>query len=112
MQRMPAHMVCEQQHIASCRPPAGDRGGSRSALVELHVPTGRSCRATYARAGWTLRYIETNCTATIWRNDFGVEPRVEHRGELIESRLSRFGEAPLLRIAAQIRSNLIAQGWF
>jgi hypothetical protein len=61
---------------------------------------------------WTLRYVETNCTATIWRDDFGLELRVLHGGELIESRLSRHGIAPLLLIAEQIRSNLIAQGWY
>lgn len=27
-------------------------------------------------------------------DDFGIELRVEHRGELVESRLSRVGEAP------------------
>ena len=52
---------------------------------------------------WTLRYVETNCTAAIWRNDFGLELRVEHGGELVESRLSRFGEAPLLLIAEQMK---------
>jgi hypothetical protein len=31
---------------------------------------------------------------------------------LIESRLSRFGEAPLLLIADQLKANLIEQGWF
>jgi hypothetical protein len=36
-----------------------------------------------------LRYLETNCTVAIWRNNCGVE----HGGELIESRLSRYGEA-------------------
>lgn len=59
---------------------------------------------------WTLRYVETNCTARIFRNDFGLELRVEHAGELIESRLSRYGIKPLLLIADQIRTNLIAQG--
>jgi hypothetical protein len=66
----------------------------------------------HVRDLWTLRYVETNCTASIWRNDFGLEVRVEHGGELIESRLSRYREAPLLLIADQIRTNLIAQGWF
>jgi hypothetical protein len=60
---------------------------------------------------WTLRYIETNCTAAIYRTTFGVEPRVEHGGELIESRLSRYGEAPLLLIADEVKANLIEQGW-
>jgi len=61
---------------------------------------------------WTLRYIETDCTAAIWRNDFGLELRVLHGGELIDSRLSRYGIEPLLLIADQIKANLIAQGWF
>jgi len=66
----------------------------------------------HVRNLWTLRYVETNCTAAIWRNDFGLELRVEHGGELIESRLSRYGIEPLLLIADQIRANLIAEGWF
>jgi hypothetical protein len=44
---------------------------------------------------------------THFRNDFGVE----HGGELIESRLSGFGEAPLRLIADELKANLIAQGW-
>jgi hypothetical protein len=35
-----------------------------------------------------------------------------HGGELIDSRLSRYGIEPLLLIADQIKANLIAQGWF
>ena len=62
---------------------------------------------TRAVVAATLRYIETNCTASIWRNDFGVE----HGGELIESRLSRNGEAPLLLVAEQARQNLLREGW-
>jgi hypothetical protein len=54
---------------------------------------------------WTLRYIQTNCTAAIWRNEFGLELRVGHGGELIESRLSRFGEARLLLIIKESRAN-------
>jgi len=64
---------------------------------------------------WTFRYIETNCTAAIWRKDFGHELRVEHGGELIESRLSRFGEELLLLIALiadQSKPICLAQGWF
>jgi hypothetical protein len=45
------------------------------------------------------------------RGDFG-ETTNARRGELIESRLSRYGIEPLLLIADQIRTNLIAQGWF
>jgi hypothetical protein len=43
---------------------------------------------------------------------FGLELRVLHRDELVESRLSRVGEAPLLLIAAEMKANLIEQGWF
>jgi len=50
--------------------------------------------------------------ARIFRNDFGLELRVEHRGELVESRLSRVGEPPLLVIADELKANLIEQGWF
>jgi len=39
---------------------------------------------------WTLRFIETKCTAAICRNDFG-------------------GEAALLVIADEVKANLIAQ---
>ena len=75
-------------------------------------PQKREALLEHIRDVWTLRYIETNCTAVIWRNDFGLELRVEHGGELIESSLSRYGIEPLLLIADQIRANLIAQGWF
>jgi hypothetical protein len=51
----------------------------------------------------------SNCTAAIWRND-GLELRVLHGDELVESRLSRVGEAPLLLIADEV-TTLIAQGW-
>jgi hypothetical protein len=60
---------------------------------------------------WTLHGIQSNCTAAIWRSDFGVELRILHGGELLESRLSRYGEAPLLLITDQLRANLIEQGW-
>ena len=54
----------------------------------------------------------SKCGAAIYRNVFGLELRVEFAGELIESRLSRVGEAPLLLRAAQLKANLIEQGWF
>ena len=60
----------------------------------------------HVRDVWTLRDIETNCTAAIWRNDFWLELRVEHGGELIDSRLSRYGIEPLLLTAGQIKANL------
>ena len=50
-------------------------------------------------------------TAAIWRNDFGLELRIDHGGEWMESRLSRFGEDSLLLIAGQPRANLVEQGW-
>jgi hypothetical protein len=36
--------------------------------------------------------ITSNSTASIYQNDFGVELRVEHHGQLLESRLSRYGD--------------------
>jgi hypothetical protein len=73
-------------------------------------PAKREPLLDHVRDVWTLRYVETNCTASIWRNDFGFELRVEHGGELVESRLSRFREEPLL-IADQLMANLIEDGW-
>jgi hypothetical protein len=60
---------------------------------------------------WTLNGVRSTCTAAIWRNDFGLELRVENNGDLVESRLSRVGEGPLLLIADQVKANLIEQGW-
>ena len=81
--------------------------GSR-ALSDTWPPPGPQKREPllqHVRDVWTLRYIETNCAAAIWRNDFGLELHVEHGGELIESRLLRYGLEQLLLIADQIRSN-------
>jgi hypothetical protein len=64
----------------------------------------------HVRDLWTLHGIQSKVTAAIWRNDFGLELRVEHGGELIESRLSRIGEAPLLLVADELKANLIEQG--
>jgi hypothetical protein len=56
----------------------------------------------------TLRGITSNVTAAIWRNDFGLELRVLHSDELLESSLSRYGIKPLLLIAVgTIRNWLI-----
>jgi len=41
----------------------------------------------------------------------GLELRVLHGDELIESRLSRVGEAPLLLIPDEVKANLMSQGW-
>jgi hypothetical protein len=65
----------------------------------------------HVRILWTLHGMQSKCRAAIYRNDFGLELRVDHGGELVESRLSRFGEAPLLLIAEELRANLIGQGW-
>jgi hypothetical protein len=74
-------------------------------------PQKREPLLEYVHDVWTLHGIQSNCTAAIYRNDFGLELRGEHGGELIESRLSRHGEAPLLLIADEVKANLIAQGW-
>ena len=74
-------------------------------------PQRRPPTLEHIRDLWTLRGITSIVTAAIWRNDFGLELRVEDNGELVESRLSRVGEAPLLLIADEVKANLIAQGW-
>jgi len=83
-------------------------------LVVVRPPPGprkRPPTLEHVRDLWTLRWMESNCTAAIWRNDFGLELRVLHGDELIESRLSRFGEAPLLLIADELRANLMEHVW-
>lgn len=75
-------------------------------------PQKREPLLEHVRDLWTLQGVMSKVTAAIWRNDFGLGLRVEHGDELVESRLSRFGEAPLLLIAEQLRADLIAQGWF
>jgi len=75
-------------------------------------PQRRPPTLEHIRDLWTLHWSQSNCTAAIWRNDFGLELRVLHGGELIESRLSRYGEAPLLLIADEVKANLLEQGWF
>jgi hypothetical protein len=64
------------------------------------------------RTLWTLHGIQANCMASIYQTTFGMELRIEHGGQLIESRVSRYGEAPLLLIAEQLKANLMEQGWF
>jgi hypothetical protein len=66
----------------------------------------------HVRDLWTLHGIQSNCTAAIYRNDFGLELRIDHGDELIESRLSRVGEGPLLLIADELKGHLLEQGWF
>ena len=62
----------------------------------------------HVRDLWTLHWMQSNCTAAIWRNDFGLELRVLHGDELIESRLSRYGEVPLLLTAEEGRASYAA----
>jgi hypothetical protein len=53
--------------------------------------------------------IELRCR--LYRTTFGVELRIHQNNELIESRLSRYGEAPLVLIAEQAKQNLLKLGW-
>ena len=69
------------------------------------------CSSTSATCGRFIGW-QSDCTAAIWRNDFGLELRVLHGDELVESRLSRVGEAPLLLIAEEVKAEVIKQGWF
>jgi hypothetical protein len=74
-------------------------------------PQKREPLLEHIRDVWSLHGIQGTCTAAIYRTTFGIELRVLHGDELIESRLSRYGEAPLLLIADEVKANLIAQGW-
>jgi len=47
----------------------------------------------------------------LYRTTFGTELRLHLGDELVESRLSRYGEAPLLFIAEQAKHNLLRDGW-
>jgi hypothetical protein len=58
-----------------------------------------------------LHGIERNCVARLYRTTFGIELRPHLGNELIESRLSRYGEAPLLLIAERAKQNLLKDGW-
>jgi hypothetical protein len=69
------------------------------------VPRRRGLLHEDVRDVWTLRGVLSNVTAAIWRNDFGLELRVENNGEFTESRF------PLTLIADQIKANLIEKGW-
>jgi len=66
----------------------------------------------HLRDVWVLHGIESNCVAGLYQTTLGIELRIHQNNELVESRLSRYGIEPLLLIADQIRTNLIAQGWF
>jgi hypothetical protein len=45
-------------------------------------PQKRPPTLEHIRDLWQLRGITSNVTAAIWRNDFGLELRVENNGEL------------------------------
>jgi len=66
----------------------------------------------HVRDLWTLHGIMSTVTAAIYRNEFGLELGIDLAGELIESRLSRVGEEPLILIAEQAKAELLTQGWF
>src|SRR5262245_58211532 len=80
----------------------------KSATVMVVVNSMCGCAAGKARPGVALALRHPVKPD----DDFGLELRVLHGDELIESRLSRYGIEPLLLIADQIKANLIAQGWF
>lgn len=50
----------------------------------------------HIRDVWVLHGIERKCVAGLHRTTFGRELRLHLGDELIESRLSRYGEVPLL----------------
>jgi hypothetical protein len=60
---------------------------------------------------WVLHGVESNCAAGLYETTFGIELRIHQNNELVQSRLSRFGEAPLLLIAEQAKRELLKLGW-
>jgi hypothetical protein len=60
---------------------------------------------------WSLHGIESNCVAGLYATTFGVELRIHQNNELVESRLSRYREEPLLLIAEEAKQNLLKVGW-
>ena len=61
----------------------------------------------HIRDVWVLHGIEQECVAGLYRTAFGIELRLHLDDELTESRLSRYGEAPLLLITEQAKQNLL-----
>lgn len=77
-------------------------------------PQKREPLLEHVRDVWTLRYVETNCTASIWRNDFGLELRVENNGEFaleitMSPKTCRFKRPETNRVALWI-SRIHSQG--
>jgi hypothetical protein len=74
-------------------------------------PQKRPSRLEHVRDLWVLSGIQSKCVAGLYRNDFGIELRIHFGNELLESRLSRYGEAPLILIAEEAKQELLKQGW-
>jgi hypothetical protein len=66
----------------------------------------------HVRDLWTLHGIQSTCTAAIFKNDVGLELRVDLGGELMHTQLSRHGEQPLTLRAERVKAELLEQGWF
>jgi hypothetical protein len=66
----------------------------------------------HVRDLWTLQGIMSTCTAAIWRNNFGLELRIEHGRRADRIAVVTRREAPLLLIPNELKANLIEQGWF
>jgi len=73
-------------------------------------PQKQPARLEHIRDLWVLHGIQSKCVAGLYRNDYGIELRIDLGNELIESRLSRFGEAPLVLIAEEAKQNLLTLG--
>ena len=74
-------------------------------------PQKREPLVEHLRDLWVLHGIESNCIAGLYQTTFGVELRIHQNNELVESRLSRYVEAPLILIAEQAKHNLLKLGW-
>jgi len=59
---------------------------------------------------WVLHGIERNCVAGLYRTTIGIELGLHLGNDLIQSRLSQCGEAPLQLIAEDAKQHQLKQG--
>jgi len=74
-------------------------------------PQSRPPLLEHIRDLWVLHGVESNCVAGLYETTFGIELRIHQNDELVQSRLCRFGEEPLLLIAEQAKQELLKLGW-
>lgn len=68
--------------------------------------------ARLVREVWRLKAVSPHAAvATIYEVDGGLELHVTYQGDIIETVVSRTGEAPLLQRAEAAKQALVSNGW-